>query len=166
MHQVCFLHIIEAQLNLVRREIITKRALKNVERHQHITEHQYGGRHGQEAIDVPVLQAWHIKIFTLARNNAAFTYCDAKACYDHVIPLVLALAQIQAELPVKTAQFFLCALQQLKYHMVTGYGSTENGITLTKEEPIYGIGQGATDTPPNLTLVANACQKAYKKHSK
>eukprot|EP00957_Ditylum_brightwellii_P002536 194814-Ditylum_brightwellii.AAC.1 len=33
-------------------------------------------------------------------------------------------------------------------------------------KPIYGIGQGATDAPPNWTLVANACQKAYAKHSK
>ena len=50
--------------------------------------------------------------------------------------------------------------------MVTGYGPTEKGITSTKEASIYGIGQGATDAPPNWTLVANACQKAYAKHSK
>eukprot|EP00957_Ditylum_brightwellii_P049569 3759684-Ditylum_brightwellii.AAC.1 len=92
--------------------------------------------------------------------------CNAKACYGCVIPLVLALAQIQAGLPVKMAQFFLCALQQLKYHMVTGYCPTEYGITSTKDGPVYGIGQGATDAPPNWTLVANACQKAYTKHSK
>jgi hypothetical protein len=57
-------------------------------------------------IDVLVLQVWHIEMFTLARNNVAFTDCDAKACYNRVIPLVLALAQIQAGLPVKTAQVF------------------------------------------------------------
>eukprot|EP00957_Ditylum_brightwellii_P125715 9583060-Ditylum_brightwellii.AAC.1 len=59
------------------------------------------------------------------RNNVAFTDCDAKSCYDRVIPIVLALSQIQAGLPVKTAQFFLGALNQLKYHMVTGYGPTK-----------------------------------------
>eukprot|EP00957_Ditylum_brightwellii_P060576 4599409-Ditylum_brightwellii.AAC.1 len=64
------------------------------------------------------------------------------------------------------AQFFLRALKQLKYHMVTGYGPTENGITLTMEGLIYGIVQGTTDAPPNWTLVANAYQKAYAKHSK
>eukprot|EP00957_Ditylum_brightwellii_P109703 8367532-Ditylum_brightwellii.AAC.1 len=90
------------------------------------------------------------------RINVAFTDCDAKACYDCVIPLVLALAQIQAGLPVKTAQFFLRALKQLKYHMVTGYGPTDKGITPTNETPIYIIGQGATDALPNWTLVANA----------
>eukprot|EP00957_Ditylum_brightwellii_P143731 10950701-Ditylum_brightwellii.AAC.1 len=50
--------------------------------------------------------------------------------------------------------------------MVTSYGPTDSGITSTKEEPIYGIGQGATDAPPNWTLLANTCQKAYEKHSK
>eukprot|EP00957_Ditylum_brightwellii_P205840 15345674-Ditylum_brightwellii.AAC.1 len=42
----------------------------------------------------------------------------------------------------------------------------EKGIISTKEAPIYGIGQGATDAPPNWTLIANACQKTYAKHSK
>ena len=104
IHRVRFLHIINAQLNLIRREIITRQLLQNAEHHEHITEHQYGGRQGREAIDVPVLQAWQIEIFTLARNNVALTDCDAKACYDRVIPLILAIAQIQAGLPVKTAQ--------------------------------------------------------------
>eukprot|EP00957_Ditylum_brightwellii_P039615 2996233-Ditylum_brightwellii.AAC.1 len=31
---------------------------------------------------------------------------------------------------------------------------------------MYGIGLGATNAPPNWTLLANACQKAYAKHSK
>eukprot|EP00957_Ditylum_brightwellii_P030958 2345651-Ditylum_brightwellii.AAC.1 len=61
---------------------------------------------------------------------------DAKACYNCVIPLVLALAQIQAGPPVRTAQFFLWALHQLKYHMVTRYGPTKKGITSTKEAPV------------------------------
>eukprot|EP00957_Ditylum_brightwellii_P166992 12712969-Ditylum_brightwellii.AAC.1 len=50
--------------------------------------------------------------------------------------------------------------------MVTGYGPTKKGITSTTEAPIYGIGQGPTEVPPNWTLVANACQKVYTKNSK
>ena len=80
-----------------------KTTTKNAERHKHITEHQYGGRQGREAIDVPVLQAWHIEIFTIAQNNVAFTDCDAKECYDRIIPTALALAQIQAGLPLQAA---------------------------------------------------------------
>ena len=37
-------------------------------------------------------------------------------------------------MPVRTAQLFLLALLQLKYHMVTGYGPTEKGTTSTKDE--------------------------------
>eukprot|EP00957_Ditylum_brightwellii_P188237 14329669-Ditylum_brightwellii.AAC.1 len=70
-----------------------------MQKDKHLTEHQYGGQQGQEAINILVLQAWHVEIFTLARNNMAFTDYDAKACYDRVIPLALALAQIQAGLP-------------------------------------------------------------------
>jgi hypothetical protein len=106
IHRFRFLHIIEAELNQLRREIITKRLLKSAEEHNFLTEHQYGGRQGREAIDVPVLQAWQIEIFTIARNNVAFTDCDAKACYDRIVPLALSLAQIQAGLPLEAAQFF------------------------------------------------------------
>ena len=166
IHRLRFLHIIEAELNQLRREIITKRLLKNAEEHNFLTEHQYGGRQGREAIDVPVLQAWQIEIFTIARNNVAFTDCDAKACYDRIVPLALSLAQIQAGLPLEAAQFFLRTLQTLEYHLVTSYGATEDGISSTPRHPIYGTGQGATDAPPNWTLLANACQKAYSKYSK
>eukprot|EP00957_Ditylum_brightwellii_P178854 13623154-Ditylum_brightwellii.AAC.1 len=54
--------------------------------------------------------------------NAAFTDCDAKACYNHVIPEIAALAQYQAGLPSQAATFFPQALKQMNYHMVTSYG--------------------------------------------
>eukprot|EP00957_Ditylum_brightwellii_P107630 8211469-Ditylum_brightwellii.AAC.1 len=56
--------------------------------------------------------------------------------------------------------------KHLKYHMVIGYVPTEKGTPSTKDKPIYGIGQGATDAPPNWTLVVNVCQKASAKQSK
>eukprot|EP00957_Ditylum_brightwellii_P096345 7338197-Ditylum_brightwellii.AAC.1 len=54
----------------------------------------------------------------------------------------------------------------MEYHMVTGYGVSELTATNTDDTPIYGLGQGATDAPPNWTLVANICQKAYNQFAK
>eukprot|EP00957_Ditylum_brightwellii_P075442 5733681-Ditylum_brightwellii.AAC.1 len=98
--------------------------------------------------------------------NAASTDCDVKSCYNRVIPEIAALAQYQAGLPDQAATFFLQALKQMKYHMVTSYGVDEVPVKSTKVKPIYRIGQGATDAPQNWTLVSNTCQKAYEKHAK
>eukprot|EP00957_Ditylum_brightwellii_P022478 1696050-Ditylum_brightwellii.AAC.1 len=98
--------------------------------------------------------------------NAVFTDCNAKACYDCVIPEIAALTQYQAGLPDPAATFFLRALKQMKYHMVTSYGVDAIPVENTTEDLIYGIGQGVTAAPPNWTLVSNVCQKAYEKHTK
>eukprot|EP00957_Ditylum_brightwellii_P196452 14968279-Ditylum_brightwellii.AAC.1 len=50
--------------------------------------------------------------------------------------------------------------------MVTSYGVTETGVTHSLSQPIYGLGQSATDAPPNWTLIANLCQKTHAKHCK
>eukprot|EP00957_Ditylum_brightwellii_P036319 2750678-Ditylum_brightwellii.AAC.1 len=97
--------------------------------------------------------------------NAEYTDCNDKACYDHVIPEIAALAQYQAGLLDPAANFFLQALKEMKYHMVTSCGGDEVLVENTTENPLYGIGQGATDAPPNWTLMSNVCQKAYEKHA-
>eukprot|EP00957_Ditylum_brightwellii_P135900 10365763-Ditylum_brightwellii.AAC.1 len=54
----------------------------------------------------------------------------------------------------------------MEYHMVTGYGVSEMNAKNTEDNPIYGLGQGATDEPPKWTLVANICHKAHDKFTK
>eukprot|EP00957_Ditylum_brightwellii_P203811 15336301-Ditylum_brightwellii.AAC.1 len=54
----------------------------------------------------------------------------------------------------------------MEYHMVTGYGMSKLTAKNTEDNPIYGLGQRATDVLPNWTLMANIYQKAYDKFSK
>ena len=71
--------------------------------------------------------------------NAAFTNCNAKAYYNHIIPEVAVLAQYQARLPDPAATFFLQTLKQMKYHMVTGYEVDTITVENTTEDHTYGI---------------------------
>eukprot|EP00957_Ditylum_brightwellii_P084555 6429734-Ditylum_brightwellii.AAC.1 len=48
--------------------------------------------------------------------------------------------------------------------MATCYSVSDSGLTHSSAQPIYGLDQGATDAPPNWTLISNACQKAYANH--
>eukprot|EP00957_Ditylum_brightwellii_P113994 8690874-Ditylum_brightwellii.AAC.1 len=54
----------------------------------------------------------------------------------------------------------------MKYHMVTSHGVDEIAVQTTTKHLIFRICQGATDAPPNWTLVLNVCQKAYIKNAK
>eukprot|EP00957_Ditylum_brightwellii_P059220 4494946-Ditylum_brightwellii.AAC.1 len=72
-------------------------------------------------------------------NMAEDKDCDAKACYDRVIPIVSSLAQIQAGIPINAARFFLRALTQLEYHMVTSYRVSDTGVYHMEKQPIYGL---------------------------
>eukprot|EP00957_Ditylum_brightwellii_P087692 6677418-Ditylum_brightwellii.AAC.1 len=54
----------------------------------------------------------------------------------------------------------------MKYHMVTSHGTDHKPVANTTQTPICSIDQGATNAPPNWTLVPNIYQKAYTKHTK
>eukprot|EP00957_Ditylum_brightwellii_P096588 7356126-Ditylum_brightwellii.AAC.1 len=44
---------------------------------------------------------------------------------------------------------------------MTSYGPSEEAVKSTPESPLDGLGQKATDAPPNWTLVSSPYQKAY-----
>jgi hypothetical protein len=50
------IHKLDAELNLIRREFVTRRIMKNLEKHKKLANEQYGGRTGRSAIDVVLLK--------------------------------------------------------------------------------------------------------------
>eukprot|EP00957_Ditylum_brightwellii_P205176 15342661-Ditylum_brightwellii.AAC.2 len=72
----------------------------------------------------------------LAHSNIAFTDCDARACYDWVVPEITALAQYQAGPPDYVVLFFLGALKQMNYCIVIIYGIDQECIESAEEQPI------------------------------
>eukprot|EP00957_Ditylum_brightwellii_P179728 13691163-Ditylum_brightwellii.AAC.1 len=88
----------------------------------------------------------------MSRSNMTYTDCDAHVCYDRMVPEIVALVQYQTGLPMHAAKFFLKAFKQMGYHMVAGYGVSKLTAKNTENNPVYRLGQGATDAPPNWTL--------------
>eukprot|EP00957_Ditylum_brightwellii_P188472 14348256-Ditylum_brightwellii.AAC.1 len=80
--------------------------------------------------------------------NAAFTDCDARACYNRMVAIVTGLALHKAGLPLKMSSFLIKALKQMRYYMNTAYGVSTETNQHSKVSPVHGGGQGATDTPP------------------
>ena len=56
-------------------------------------------RKGKIAIDVVMLKYLTISTFHMTRKNYAITDCDARACYDRILPHILFLCYSKMGLP-------------------------------------------------------------------
>eukprot|EP00957_Ditylum_brightwellii_P018811 1413663-Ditylum_brightwellii.AAC.1 len=65
-----------------------------------------------------------------------------------MVAIVTGLALHKAGLPIQTSSFLIKALKQMKYYMNTAYGISTKTNQHSKNSPVYGSGQGATDAPP------------------
>ena len=162
-HRLRALHKIDAELNLVRRELIAKRLLRNAEQSQYLDDSNYGGRNGKTANDAVMKKFLTLQIWQLQRHNGALTDCDAKACYDRVVPMLLYQCYHKAGLPHHTCQWLKNCLTQMKYHAVTAHGISTEYSASTDSQQLYGIGQGATDAPTGWLLVSTILSRYYNK---
>ncbi len=155
------LHQIDAELNLIRRELIAKRLLRHAEEYQYLKDHNYGGRNGKCANDVVMKKYLTLQIWHLQRHNGALTDCDAKSCYDRIIPILLYLSYSKAGLPHSTCLWLCQCLINMEYHIVTVYSASSDTSTSSDTHPLYGIGQGATDAPSGWLLVSTILSRYY-----
>ena len=93
------LHEIEAELNFIRRELISRRLVKNAEEYNMIPKNNCGGRKGRSAMDVVMLKYITLSTCTMQRQNYAVTDCDARACYDRILPILFSLCYWKMRLP-------------------------------------------------------------------
>eukprot|EP00957_Ditylum_brightwellii_P040572 3071072-Ditylum_brightwellii.AAC.1 len=111
-------------------------------------DNQWGGQNGRSAINVPMLKTFTLENFHLMHANAAFMDCDTRACYDRMVAIVTGLALRKAGLPLKMSSFLIKAVKQMRYYMNTAYRVSTKTNQHSKESPVHGSGQGATDAPP------------------
>ena len=104
-----------------------------------------------------------LQIWQLQQHNGVLTNCDAKACYDRVVPLLLYMCYNKAGLPHATCQWLKNCLTEMKYHKVTIHRISERYSASTTTKPLYGIGQGATDAPTGWHLVLTILSRYYNR---
>eukprot|EP00957_Ditylum_brightwellii_P014083 1062309-Ditylum_brightwellii.AAC.1 len=96
----------------------------------------------------------------------AFVYCDAKACYDHIVVIMSALAEQAAGLSPELSRLFAATLNKLECNMLTAYRPPQQTNFNSEEHPIHGMGQGSCNAPSKWTCTVNPCLKLYNKRAK
>eukprot|EP00957_Ditylum_brightwellii_P148147 11279459-Ditylum_brightwellii.AAC.1 len=108
-----------------------------------------------------MLKTFTLEISHLMRANAAFTDCDARACYDRIIAIITGLAQYKAGMPLLICPFFIKALKQMQYHMLTAYGTFSETNCHSPSSPVHGSGQGSTSLSAEWTFNSDIILKCY-----
>eukprot|EP00957_Ditylum_brightwellii_P177488 13518604-Ditylum_brightwellii.AAC.1 len=89
--------------------------------------------------------------------------CDAKACYDRIIPLVLLLEYLKAGLPSKTGVFLIKIVYNFKYFITTSFGTALFHNWHQFIAAVYDIGQGATDRPSGWVFISHVIISCYQR---
>jgi hypothetical protein len=80
----------------------------------------------------------------LTRTDGGTFDNDAKACYDRIIPSMTSVCAQRLGMKPVNVRLHTRTLQQAKYRLKTLLGTSETSYSKTKENPLYGLGQGST----------------------
>eukprot|EP00957_Ditylum_brightwellii_P054422 4123099-Ditylum_brightwellii.AAC.1 len=129
----------------MRREIIARRLMTNVEKRQYLDNDQHRRCNGRTAIYIVLGKTWTFDTAHVQHANLGCTDCNAKACYDQILPIVLLLMYFKAGLPYTACLFFAKLLYQMRYHVTTAYGKSIMVNYFGLLTAVFGICQGSTD---------------------
>lgn len=145
----------------MRREIIAKRLMQNAEQHLTLDKDQHGGKNGGCAMDIVMGKTFMLETFYLQRLSAGCTDCNAKACYNRIVPLILLLAYYKKGLPYELCIFFARILYNMEYTITTAYGPNTRVNYDGLIAVVFGIGQGSTNGPSGWTCISDPILKTY-----
>eukprot|EP00957_Ditylum_brightwellii_P108590 8281936-Ditylum_brightwellii.AAC.1 len=127
--------------------MVAQQLMKNAEKHKYLHDDQHGGQNGCKTLGIVLSKTITFKTLSLQQANFGCTDCNAKACYNQIVLMVLMLAYFKAGLPYQCCVFLVTMIYSLQYALTTVFEETpfcnwHNYITA-----VFGIGQGATDGP-------------------
>ena len=72
---------------------------------------------------------------------------DATSCYDRIIIALANLVARRFGLPEEICRLHGVTLEQMRYHISTAIGISEESYKHSNESPVYGTGQGSCASP-------------------
>jgi hypothetical protein len=147
IHRLRIIHLFEADFNLYMKMQWGKRLVKRASKHLLLNTGQFGSVPNRTAIE-PILlaQLTNDNCRILKKNMARFDN-DASACFDRIIVPLAMLAARRCGMPDNAIRIHADTLERMEYSVKTHYGTSEDTYSGTKEEPLFGTGQGSGASP-------------------
>jgi hypothetical protein len=147
LQKLRIIHLIESDFNLMIGILWGRRLMAHMEKTGALGEEQGGSRAGRMAQHVLLLKQAIYSIWRLSRTNGASFDNDAKSCYDRIVMLLASLVSQRGGMTKEACNIFLETLDQMKYHVKTALGISDEFYTTTETRNVHGPGQGGRGSP-------------------
>jgi hypothetical protein len=122
---------------------------------QLLNGNQFGCLPGREALTPAFMEELQWEIARSSRRSLLRSDFDATSCFDQIIPSIASLVSrsygMHRTLCIVHARF----LEDAKYLLRTKLGISEESYSHCEEYPIYGTGQGSSNSPVLWALISS-----------
>ena len=136
------IELFDAQLNCGLQTIFGKRMVYNALKRNQIHTSAYGSVPKRTAQDAIMEKVISYDMMRTTKTSGAIFDCDAKGCYDRIIPALQTISCRRLGVPRTTALFFPRLWNKCKHYVRTKHGISRQYFQSTATEVLYGIGQG------------------------
>eukprot|EP00980_Cylindrotheca_fusiformis_P020498 scaffold7555_cov72-Cylindrotheca_fusiformis.AAC.3 len=154
IHRLRVIHLYEADLGATF-AILWKKMFASAELNHDINDGQYGGRKGHEAAYLPYAEELKYDICRMSRKSLVNFDNDAQSCYDRIIPSVASLLGRFHGLHPQITKMHASMLQSAVFQVKTSLGVSSAQYTHSDDFPIYGTGQGSTNSPIIWSMISS-----------
>ena len=163
IHKFRTIHLVESDLNFVMRLLWGKSLMMWGEKNGAIHDNQYGGRKGIQAQSAALNKTLTLDIIRYHGQEAAIIDNDAQACYDRIIPVVLAYALLRMGLPLYLVRFQCKWLETSMYELKMN-NSISTPYQSTVDKYLFGTGQGTGWSPPSWAALSDIISRIMNRH--
>jgi hypothetical protein len=121
----------------------------------------YGARPGRGALEPVFVEELVNEITSLSRKPVIKNAEDATACYDRIIPGLGNVASRSHGLNRTIAIVQGKTLSEVRYHLKTQLGVTDEFYQHSAASPIYGTGQGSGNSPTVWLVISSILFRCY-----
>jgi exonuclease III len=147
IHRLRVIHLYEADYNLILGIFWARKLVPIAETQRLFNDSCYGSRPGLSAVDPVLLEELQVSISYLSRTNQVTFHNDATSCYDRIIISLANLVARRFGLPEEIARLHGITLEQMRYHISTAIGISDESYQHSADSPVYGTGQGSCASP-------------------
>jgi hypothetical protein len=154
IHRLRVIHLYEFDLGACM-AILWKDMMASSETRGTINEGQFGGRKGREATNLALAEELKIDICLASRKSLVNFDNDAASCYDRILASIASLIGRKKGLHRLVTLVHAKTLEDAKYRLKTALGVSDSDYSHDDAFPIYGTGQGSTNSPPIWIIISS-----------
>ena len=143
IHRIRRINTYEADYNLLLKFFWPKQANYREEKEGTMGNNQYGGRKNKRSNEVAFINEMILEYHRMTYIPITITQHDNAACFDRTVSNITTLANRKFNIPQKVCKLVSNTKNNVKYQVVTYYGSSTRSYGNDKPLKVHGSGQGA-----------------------